>query len=136
MDTDTALDVLSTQHHAVLATMRADGTPQLTPVLAGVDGAGRVVISTRQAAYKVRNIRRDPRVFLCVLPDGFFGRWIQVDGVAEIVELPEAMDLLIDYYRGVSGEHPDWSNYRAAMEREQRLIVRIEIRHVGPDRHR
>jgi len=136
MDTNTALDVLSTQHHAVLATMRADGTPQLTPVLAGVDGAGRVVISTRRPAYKIRNIQRDPRVFLCVLPDGFFGRWIQVDGVAEIVDLPEAMDLLVDYYRSVSGEHPDWGDYRAAMEREQRVIVRIEIRYVGPDRHR
>ncbi len=136
MDTDTALDVLSTQHHAVLATMRADGTPQLTPVLAAVDGAGRVVISTRRPAYKIRNIQRDPRVFLCVLPDAFFGRWIQVDGVAEIVDLPEAMDLLVDYYRSVSGEHPDWGDYRAAMEREQRVIVRIEMRHVGPDRHR
>jgi PPOX class probable F420-dependent enzyme len=134
MDADTAREVLTTQHRAVLATFRPDGTPQMTPVTAGVDDDGRVVISTRQTAYKVRNIRRDPRVHLCVLPDSFFGRWIQVDGVAEIVELPEAMDRLVDYYRRISGEHPDWEEYRAAMQRDQRLVVRIEIVRVGPDR--
>jgi PPOX class probable F420-dependent enzyme len=134
MDADTAREILTTQHRAVLATFRPDGTPQMTPVTAGVDDDGRVVISTRQTAYKVRNIRRDPRVYLCVLPDSFFGRWIQVDGVAEIVELPEAMDRLVDYYRRISGEHPDWDEYRAAMQRDQRLVLRIEILRVGPDR--
>lgn len=135
MDTAIALEVLSAQHRAVLATLRFDGAPQLTPVTAGVDAEGHVVISTRQTAYKVRNVRRDPRVYLCVLPDSFFGRWIQIDGIAEIVELPEAMELLVDYYRRISGEHPDWNDYRAAMERDERVLLRIEISRVGPDRH-
>jgi PPOX class probable F420-dependent enzyme len=114
--------------------MRADGGPQMSPVTVGVDDAGHVVISTRLPAYKVRNIRRDPRVWLCVLPDEFFGRWVQLDGTAEIVELPEAMDGLIDYYRRISGEHPDWDDYRAAMLRDQRVLLRIRVARAGPDR--
>jgi PPOX class probable F420-dependent enzyme len=134
MDLDTALDVVRSQHHAVLATVRADGGPQMSPVTVGVDDAGYVVISTRLPAYKVRNIRRDSRVWLCVLPDEFFGRWVQLDGTAEIVELPEAMDGLIDYYRRISGEHPDWDDYRAAMLRDQRVLLRIRVTRAGPDR--
>jgi len=134
MDINAARQIIATQHRAVLATLRPDGTPQMTPVVAGVDDEGRIVISTRQTAYKVHNVRRDPRVWLCVLPDEFFGRWIQIDGIAEIVELPEAMDPLVDYYRGVSGEHPDWEAYRASMRRERRVILRIHISRVGPDR--
>ena len=87
-----------------------------------------MIISTRQTAYKVRHVRRDPRVWLCAFPDGFYGRWVQLEGTADIVELPEAMDGLIGYYRGISGEHPDWDDYRAAMERDQRLLLRISRR--------
>jgi PPOX class probable F420-dependent enzyme len=134
MDIGDALDVVRTQHRAVLATFRPDGTPQMTPVTVGVDDDDRIEISTRQTAYKVRNIRRDPRVYLCVLPDGFFGRWIQVDGRADLLELPAAMEPLVAYYRRISGEHPDWEDYRAAMIRDQRLIIRVEILRVGPDR--
>lgn len=126
--------MLTEQHHAVLATMRRDGTPQMSPVLATVDGAGWIVISSRQTAFKVRNLRRDPRAWLCVLPDSFFGRWIQVAGMAQIVELPAAMPGLEDYYRRISGEHPDWADYRAAMQRERRVLVRIELSSAGPDR--
>jgi PPOX class probable F420-dependent enzyme len=133
MEISAALDYVRTQHHAVLGTLKRDGTPQLSPVTAGVDDDGRVVISTRQAAYKVRHIRRDPRVWLCGFPDAFYGRWVQIEGAAEIVELPEAMEPLIAYYRSISGEHPDWDDYRAAMEREQRVIVRITITKAGPD---
>jgi PPOX class probable F420-dependent enzyme len=134
MDIDEARDVIRTQHRAVLATVRADGAPQMSPVLAVVDGAGRVVVSSRQTAYKVRNLRRDPRAWLCVLPDEFFGRWIQIEGTATIVDLPEAMEGLIDYYRRAAGEHPDWDDYRAAMERERRVLIRIDITRAGPDR--
>jgi PPOX class probable F420-dependent enzyme len=134
MDLDEARAVLTEQHHAVLATMRRDGTPQMSPVLATVDGAGWIVISSRQTAFKVRNLRRDPRAWLCVLPDSFFGRWIQVAGMAQIVELPAAMPGLEDYYRRISGEHPDWADYRAAMQRERRVLVRIELSSAGPDR--
>jgi PPOX class probable F420-dependent enzyme len=134
MDLDEARAVLAEQHHAVLATMRRDGTPQMSPVLATVDGEGRVVISSRQTAFKVRNLRRDPRAWLCVLPDSFSGRWIQVAGMAQIVDLPAAMPGLEDYYRRISGEHPDWADYRAAMQRERRVLVRIELSSAGPDR--
>ncbi len=132
MDTEEALDFVRTQHHAVLGTLKADGTPQLSPVTVGVDDAGHVVISTRQTAYKVRHIRRDPRVWLCVLPDTFFGQWVQLEGTAGIVELPEAMGGLVDYYRRISGEHPDWDEYRAAMESQQRVLLRIGISKAGP----
>ncbi len=112
MDINEALDYVRTQHHAVLGTLKSDGTPQLSPVTVGIDDDGHVIISTRQPAYKVRNIRRDPRVWLCAFPDAFFGRWVQIDGTAEIVELPAAMDGLVAYYRSISGEHPDWDDYR------------------------
>jgi PPOX class probable F420-dependent enzyme len=134
MDLDEARQVVREQHHAVLATIRGDGTPQMSPVLVAVDDDGRVLVSTREGALKVRNLRRDPRSWLCVLPDGFFGRWIQVEGRVEIVSLPDAMEGLVDYYRRVSGEHEDWADYRAAMQREQRVLLRIELTRAGPDR--
>lgn len=134
VDLDEARAVVAKQHHAVLATLRTDGTPQMSPVVVGLDEDGRLTVSTRQTAYKLRNIRRDPRVWLCVLPDTFFGNWIQIEGVAEVVELPEAMEPLISYYRSLAGEHPDWDEYRSAMEQEQRVLVRISPDRAGPDR--
>ena len=133
MDIEQAREIIRTQHRAVLATTRADGAPAMTPVTVGVDDAGRVVISSRQTAYKVKHLRRDPRAWVCVLPDSFFGRWIQVEGRAEILELPAAMEPLVEYYRGVAGEHPDWDDYRAAMVRERRVLIRIDITRAGPD---
>ena len=132
MDIDDAIEYVRTNHHAVLATSKKDGSPQLSPVTAGVDAEGRVIISTRQTAYKVRHVRRDPRVWLCAFPDGLYGRWAQLEGTVEIVELPEAMDGLIAYYRDISGEHPNWDDYRAAMERDQRVLLRITITKAGP----
>jgi len=134
MDLDAARDFLRNNHRAVITSRRANGDPQLSPVMCGIDAAGRIVVSTRETALKVKNLRRDPRASLCVLNDGFFGDWIQVDGTAEIVSLPEAMDLLIEYYRSLAGEHPDWDEYRAAMEQERRVLVRIDIERAGPDR--
>jgi len=132
MEIDEAIEYVRRNHHAVLATLKQDGSPQLSPVTVGVDGDGHVIISTRQTAYKVRHVRRNPRVWLCVFPDGFYGRWFQLEGTADIVELPEAMDGLIGYYRDISGEHPDWDDYRAAMERDQRLLLRIAVSKAGP----
>ncbi len=132
MDAEAAVSFLRTSHRAVLSTFRADGRPQLSPVTVAVDGEGRVIVSTRETAIKARNLRRDPRVSACVLSDSFFGPWVQVEGEAEIVSLPEAMDLLVDYYRSVSGEHPDWDDYRAAMQRDRRCIVRFAITRAGP----
>jgi PPOX class probable F420-dependent enzyme len=134
MDLDAARDFVRSNHRAVLTTRRANGDPQLSPVVCGVDAQGRVAVSTRETALKVKNLRRDSRASLCVLNDGFFGDWIQVDGNAEIVSLPEAMELLVEYYRSLAGEHPDWDEYRASMERERRVLVRIELQRAGPDR--
>ena len=133
MEISAALDYIRSQHHAVLGTLKGDGTPQLSPVTVGIDDDGHVIISTRQPAYKVRNIRRDPRVWLCAFPDAFFGQWVQIDGTAEIVELPAAMDGLIAYHRSISGEHPDWDDYRSAMERDQRVLLRITPIKAGPN---
>ncbi|MGW0804189.1 PPOX class F420-dependent oxidoreductase [Nonomuraea sp. NPDC002799] len=134
MDLDKALGFLRTHHRAVLLTRHRDGRPQMTPVTAGVQD-GAVVISTRETAAKVRNIHRDPHVSLCVFTDGFYGDWIQVDGTAEIISLPDAMDHLVAYYRDISGEHPDWDDYRAAMVRDRRVILRVTPTRAGPDRH-
>jgi PPOX class probable F420-dependent enzyme len=133
MDIEQARAFVRDNHRAVMATRRASSDPQLSPVLCSVDAEGRVCVSTRETALKVKNLRRDPRVSLCVINDGFFGEWIQVDGAAEIVSLPEAMELLVEYYRSLAGEHPDWDEYRAAMERERRVLVRINIERAGPD---
>ena len=122
-------------HHAVMHTYRRDGRPQLSPVTVGVDEAGRLIVSTRESSVKVRNLRRDPRVSLCVFTDRFYGDWIQVDGTAGLLSLPEAMEPLVSYYRSISGEHPDWDDYRAAMVRDQRLLVQITVTRVGPDVH-
>jgi PPOX class probable F420-dependent enzyme len=99
----------------------------MSPVLCAIDDAGRVVVSTREGSAKVSNLRRDPRVAVCAITDRFFGQWVQVEGTAEIVELPEAMEPLVDYYRRLSGEHPDWADYRAAMARDKRVLVRFAI---------
>ncbi|MCW2644460.1 MAG: hypothetical protein QOF87_2077 [Pseudonocardiales bacterium] len=133
MDTAAAQEFLRDNHRAVLATSRADGRPQLSPVTATVDGDGRVIISTRETAVKVRNLRRDPHVSMAALNDQFYGDWVQVEGTAEIISLPEALDLLVDYYRRAAGEHPDWDEYRAAMVEQKRVIVRFAIERAGPN---
>jgi PPOX class probable F420-dependent enzyme len=131
---EAALEFIRHNHRAVLATRRRDGGVQLSPVLATVDAEGRVVVSTREGAMKTRNLRRDPRATLCVMSERFFGEWHNVDGTAEVLSLPEAMEPLVDYYRRSSGEHPDWDDYRRAMEREQRVLLRITVEHSGPIR--
>jgi PPOX class probable F420-dependent enzyme len=133
VDTGRAAGFLRTHHRAVLATSRSDGMPQLSPVACAVDDDSRVLISTRETAVKAKNLRRRPHASLCVFSDAFFGEWVQVEGDAEVISLPDAMDLLVDYYRRVSGEHPDWDDYRAAMVRDRRVIVRITITRAGPD---
>jgi PPOX class probable F420-dependent enzyme len=132
MSPESAQQFLRAHHQAVLATTRADGRAQMSPVLCAVDAEGRILISTRETAVKTRNLRRDPYASICAFTDRFFGSWIQAEGPAEVISLPDAMDLLIDYYRLVSGEHPDWSDYRAAMVRDRRVIVRVTISRVGP----
>jgi len=135
MDTDQARDFVRRHHRAVLTTYFPDGRAQLSPVTVGLDDAGRVVISTRETTTKAHNLARDPRAVLCVFTDAFFGEWVLLEGEAQIVHLPEAMQPLIDYYRGISGEHPDWADYRAAMECDGRILLRITITRAGPDHH-
>jgi PPOX class probable F420-dependent enzyme len=132
MDVDDALRFVAAHHHAVLATRRRDGLPQLSPVTCGVLD-GRVVVSSRETAVKTKNLRRDPRASVCVVDDHFFGPWVQLDGTAEVVALPDAMDGLVAYYRQVAGEHPDWDDYRTAMQREHRVLIRITPERAGPD---
>lgn len=133
MDIAEALDFVRANSHAVLSTLRRDGTPQLSPVTVGVDAEHRVVISSRQTAVKTKNLIRDPRAWLVVLNPSFYGQWVQLSGPAEIVGLPEAMPLLVEYYRSLSGEHPDWEDYRAAMIRDQRCLIRITPTDAGPN---
>ena len=133
MDLDEARAFLTHNHRAVLATFRGDGRPQMSPVMCTVDDAGTVIISTRETAMKTHNLRRDPRAALCVINDRFFGAWAQVEGDAEVVSLPAAMDGLIDYYRRTAGEHDDWDDYRTAMRRERRVLVRITLTRAGPN---
>ena len=128
MDIDEARGFLKANHRAVLATFRRDAGLHLSLVLAGVDGEGRVIISSTEDRVKVRNLRRDSRASLCAMPDRFFGGGVQVHGMATVVSLPEAMEPLIDYYRRSAGrEHEDWEEYRRAMERERRVLIRIDI---------
>jgi PPOX class probable F420-dependent enzyme len=133
MDIETALAFCRDNHHSVLITRKADGEPQPSPVVHGVDAQGRVMISTREPAYKVRHLRHDPRATLCVLPDAFFGKWAFIAGTVEIIPLPAAMEPLIDLYRQVGGEHRDWDGFRRAMEREQRVILALTPERAGPN---
>ena len=106
----------------------------MSPVGVGVDDSGRVIISSRETAVKTKNVRRDPRAWVCVFPDSFYGdRFVQVEGTVTVASLPEAMEPLVDYYRRVAGEHPDWDDYRAAMERDKRVLIRLDITRAGPD---
>jgi len=135
MDLDQARAFLRTHHRAVLATYHADGRAQLSPVTVGLDPAGQALVSTRETAVKTRNLSRDPRAVLCVTTDAFYGQWLQLEGTASVLRLPEALEPLVDYYRGISGEHPDWADYRAAMLRDRRVLIRIDLTRAGPDVH-
>ena len=134
MDIAAAQQFLREHENAVLATWRRDGRLQLSPVTVGLDAAGRAIIASRETAYKVRNLRRDPRAALCVFAEAFIGPWVQIEGTAEVVTLPEAMEPLVDYYRRLAGEHPDWDDYRRAMTADRRALIRITIERAGPDR--
>jgi len=133
MDLDQAREFVRSHHRAVLATRSPSGVQQ-TPVLVGVDDEGRLTVSSRETAFKTKHVRADPWAQLCVLQDSFFGEWVYVEGDAEVVSLPEAMEPLVEYYRGISGEADDWDEYRAGMERERRVIIRVTPRRAGPDR--
>jgi PPOX class probable F420-dependent enzyme len=132
VDRDALLEFLRPRHQAVLLTRRRDGGAQLSPVTCGVDGEGRIVVSTYPQRAKVANARREPSVSMCVLSADFDGPWVQVDGQAEVLDLPEALDPLVEYFRSISGEHPDWEEYRQAMTRQGKSLLRVTITGWGP----
>jgi PPOX class probable F420-dependent enzyme len=126
------LDFVRPRHHMILITRRRDGAPQASPVTAGVDDAGRIVVSSYPERAKVANLRRSPDCSVLVLSDDFGGAWVQVDGTAEVLDLPDALEPLVDYYRAISGEHPDWGEYRAAMITQGKSLLRISPTRWGP----
>jgi PPOX class probable F420-dependent enzyme len=135
MDLDGARDFIREHHHGVLATRTRRGGIRQSPIVAAVDDGGMIVISSRETAYKVRYLRADPRAHLCVFTDRFFGPWIWVEGPAEIVSLPGAMEPLVDYRRRFADAGGiDWDDYRARMERERRVLIRIAPERTGPSR--
>jgi PPOX class probable F420-dependent enzyme len=132
VDRDALLEFLRPRHRAVLVTRRREGGMQLSPVTCGVDREGRMVVATYPQRAKVANARREPAVSICVLSDDWDGPWVQVDGQAEVLDLPDAVEPLVEYYRSIGGEHPDWDEYRAAMIRQGKSLLRITVTAWGP----
>jgi PPOX class probable F420-dependent enzyme len=126
------LDFVRPRHRMVLLTSRADGRPQLSPVTGGVDDAGRIVISTYPERAKTANLRRTPKASVLVISDEWNDPWVQIDGDAEVIDLPDALEPLVDYYRCIAGEHPDWDEYRAAMTAQGKSLIRITPASWGP----
>lgn len=126
------LEFLRPRHRAILMTTRADGTPQLSPVTAGIDTGGRFIVSTYPKRAKATNIRRNPAVSACVLSDEWNGAWVQIDGRAEVLDMPDALEPLVEYFRCISGEHPDWDEYREAMRKQNKSLIRVTIERWGP----
>lgn len=126
------LEFVRPRHHMVLITRRADGSPQASPVTGGVDGSGRIVISTYPERAKTRNARRRAEVSVLVLSDEWNGAWVQLDGDCEVLDVPEAVEQFVDYYRSIAGEHPDWDEYRQAMIEQRKSLLRITPTRWGP----
>jgi PPOX class probable F420-dependent enzyme len=129
---DQLLEFVRPRHRAILLTVRSDGTPQGSPLTCGVDDSGRLVVSTYPERAKTRNARRDPRVSIIVLSDEWNGPWVQIDGTAEVIDAPESVEPLVEYFRNISGEHPDWDEYRAAMVKQGKSLIRITPERWGP----
>ncbi|KUM86095.1 PPOX class F420-dependent oxidoreductase [Streptomyces pseudovenezuelae] len=129
---DELLDFVRPRHRAILLTRRADGSPQASPLTCGVDDSGRIVVSTYPERAKTRNAKRDSRVSVIVLSDDWDGPWVQVDGTAEVIDSPESVEPLVEYFRNISGEHPDWDEYRAAMVKQGKSIIRVTPERWGP----
>ena len=130
---DDAREFLRKHHWGILATRRKNGNLQMSPVTVGLDTQARAIISSRETAYKVNNLRRDPRAALCAVTNSFHGEgWVQINGNAEIISLPDALDILVYLQRQAYGEHKSWREFHERMARERRVIIRITIDTVGP----
>ena len=132
VDRDGLTEFLRPRHHMILLTWRRDGGVQGSPVTAGVDEAGRIVVATYPERAKAANVARQPRASVVVLSEEFNGPWVQVDGDAELITLPDAVEPLVDYFRAISGEHPDWAEYRRAMVEQAKALIRITPTRWGP----
>jgi PPOX class probable F420-dependent enzyme len=132
VDLHELLGFVQPRHHMVLLTRRSDGAPQASPVTGGVDDNGRIVISTYPERAKTINARRRPEVSVLVLSDDFGGPWVQVDGTCEVLDVPESIEPLVEYFRNISGEHPDWGAYRRAMVEQGKSLLRITPTRWGP----
>ncbi len=126
------LEFVRPRHRVLLGTRRQDGSTQISPVSGGVDANGRLVVATYPQRAKVSNLRRDPTATALVLSDEWNGAWVQIDGQAEVLDLPEALEPLVDYFRCISGEHGDWDEYRAAMQRQGKCLIRLTPQRWGP----
>ncbi|MER7082170.1 PPOX class probable F420-dependent enzyme [Saccharopolyspora kobensis] len=126
------LDFVRPRHRAILLTTRTDGSPQGSPLTCGVDDAGRLVMSTYPERAKTRNAKRDPRVSVIVLSDDWNGPWVQVDGTAEVIDAPDSVEPLVEYFRTIAGEHPDWDEYREAMRKQGKSLIRVTPERWGP----
>lgn len=129
---DQLLEFVRPRHRAVLLTTRADGRPQASPLTCGLDDSGRLVVSTYPERAKTRNARRDPQVSVLVLSDEWNGPWVQIDGTAEVLDVPGSVEPLVEYFRNISGEHPDWAEYRAAMLKQGKSLIRVTPERWGP----
>jgi PPOX class probable F420-dependent enzyme len=134
VDLEGLLDFVRPRHRITLITTRRDGRPQVSPVTGGVDGQGRIVISTYPDRAKAVNLRRDDRATVLVHSEEWNGPYVQVDGTAEVLDMPsqEAEDGLVEYFRCISGEHPDWEEYRQAMRTQGKSLIRITPTSWGP----
>ena len=132
MDIDEAIEFTRTNHRGILSTRRRDGRPQLSPIAVAPGSPGTVLISTRETAMKAKNVERDPNVSVCVFTDDWYGAHVQLDGTATINRLPDAMEPLVEYYRSIAGEHPDWDEYREAMVKQGKSIIRVTPERWGP----
>ena len=125
-------DFVRPRHRGVLLTTRRDGRPQSSLVTLGLDTSGRVVVSSYPERAKSINAKRNPAASMVVMSDEFGGEWIHLDGTAEVLDMPEALDGLVEYFRVISGEHPDWDEYREAMARQGKSLIRLTIDQWGP----
>lgn len=132
VDLDGLLEFVRPRHHMVLLTQRSDARPQASAVSGGVDEAGRIVIATYPERAKTSNARRRPEVSVLVLSDDFDGPWVQIDGTCEVLDVPEAVEPLVEYFRSIAGEHPDWDEYRQAMVDQGKSLLRITPTRWGP----
>ena len=124
-------EFVTDRHQGVLITTKDDGSVQASPVTCGWSD-GQILVATYPSRAKAVNARKRTGVSIVVLSDEFNGAWVQIDGDADVLDVPEAVDGLVEYFRCVAGEHSDWDEYREAMVRQNKSLIRITPRRWGP----